>query len=138
MKGPLTQTVSAKSDKEVTLKVTGKINDVDIPAQEQKIDLTKPYDPTKAGLAAGHGRQGGESEGREGEGEGGRQGVRLQVGDVQGEGEGQRHGDRSRREGVAERKTCRCWSVKMEMNAEIAGMKIEMEMELTESGSKSD
>jgi hypothetical protein len=50
--GTLTQTVTEKSDKEATVKVTGSIevngNTMDLPAQEQKIDLTKPYDPAKA------------------------------------------------------------------------------------------
>ncbi len=47
--GTITQTVSAKDDKEATLKVTSKVNGQDVPAQEQKIDLTKPFDPAKAG-----------------------------------------------------------------------------------------
>lgn len=47
--GTMTQTVSAKDDKEATLKITSKFNGMDIPAQDQKIDLTKPYDPTKTG-----------------------------------------------------------------------------------------
>ena len=53
--GTLTRTVTAKSDKEVTVKATGKISlmgqEVDIPPTEEKIDLTKPYDPTKVGGA---------------------------------------------------------------------------------------
>src|SRR3954453_3081043 len=48
VEGTLTQTVTAKDDKEVTIKTTGKVNNMDIPAQEQKIDLTKPFDPAKA------------------------------------------------------------------------------------------
>src|SRR5829696_51355 len=51
--GTLTQSVTAKSDKEVTIKVSGKVNGMDIPGQEMKIDLTKPYDPTKAALPPG-------------------------------------------------------------------------------------
>src|SRR5688572_19159492 len=53
LEGTLTQSVTAKSDKEVTIKVTGKVNGMDIPAQEQKIDLTKPYDPAKTALPPG-------------------------------------------------------------------------------------
>lgn len=48
--GTITQTVTAKDDKEVTVRVTMKIEGglaVDIPPQDQKIDLTKAYDPTK-------------------------------------------------------------------------------------------
>lgn len=53
VKGTITNTVTAKTEKEATLKVTGKMNGMDIPAQEQKIDLTKAFDPTKAGLGGG-------------------------------------------------------------------------------------
>src|SRR5215208_891633 len=53
--GTLTQTVTAKTDKEVTVKgamvfkLGGK--EQKFPEQEEKIDLTKPYDPTKGGGA---------------------------------------------------------------------------------------
>ncbi|MCE9530239.1 MAG: hypothetical protein K8T89_03755 [Planctomycetes bacterium] len=39
-------TVTAKDDKEVTIKTSLLLNKMDIPGQESKIDLTKPYDPT--------------------------------------------------------------------------------------------
>jgi hypothetical protein len=49
--GVTTQTVIAKTDKEVTVKLTGKIvfmgNQQVIPPREQRIDLSKPFDPTK-------------------------------------------------------------------------------------------
>jgi hypothetical protein len=49
----VTQTVTKKDDKEVTLETTGKADfngkQQDLPAQTQKIDLTKPFDPTKGG-----------------------------------------------------------------------------------------
>ncbi|MCI0704885.1 MAG: hypothetical protein L0241_27820 [Planctomycetia bacterium] len=47
--GTLTQIVTAKTDKQVTIKFSGKLGDTDLPEQEEKIDLTKPFDPTKAG-----------------------------------------------------------------------------------------
>jgi hypothetical protein len=47
--GTATQTVVKKDDKEVTVRVVANYSGVDAPAQEQKIDLTKPYDPTKVG-----------------------------------------------------------------------------------------
>jgi hypothetical protein len=53
--GTITQTVTAKSDKEVTVKITGKLGETTLPEQEQKIDLTKPFDPTKAGSIPGGG-----------------------------------------------------------------------------------
>jgi hypothetical protein len=56
--GTATQTITAKSDKEATVKITivVKVGDkeVKVPDQEVKIDLTKPYDPTQtANLPAG-------------------------------------------------------------------------------------
>ena len=51
--GHLTQTVTSKSDKEIVLTQSGKITSPGHieqripPGQEVKIDLTKPYDPTK-------------------------------------------------------------------------------------------
>src|SRR5205807_5392363 len=53
IEGTVTQTITAKSEKETSLKVTGKINGMDIPEQTQKIDLTKPFDPTKINSQAG-------------------------------------------------------------------------------------
>jgi hypothetical protein len=51
VEGIVTQTVTAKTDKEVTVKITGKItfneNQQIIPPREQKLDLSKPFDPTK-------------------------------------------------------------------------------------------
>ena len=50
--------------------MTGKINGMDIPAQEQKIDLTKPYDPTKSPPSPADRGQGREAQGRQGENRG--------------------------------------------------------------------
>src|SRR6476469_9359459 len=48
--GNIKQTVVDKDDTEATIEVTGEVsfmgNKMAIPAQKQKIDLTKPYDPT--------------------------------------------------------------------------------------------
>ena len=52
--GELKMTVTAKTDKEATVKSTVTINGMELPGGEQKIDLTKPYDPTNAsGLPKG-------------------------------------------------------------------------------------
>ncbi|MCS6865038.1 MAG: hypothetical protein RMJ56_13550 [Gemmataceae bacterium] len=57
LSGTVTQTVIAKTNKEVTIKITGHIefagNKMEIPAQEQTIDLTQPFDPTKGGTIPG-------------------------------------------------------------------------------------
>lgn len=47
LEGTMTQTVTEKSEKEVILQVTGKIGGRDLPEQRTKIDITKPFDPTK-------------------------------------------------------------------------------------------
>jgi hypothetical protein len=48
--GTMRMTLTAKDDKEATMETTGKIsfmgNEMNIPAQKQKIDLSKPFDPT--------------------------------------------------------------------------------------------
>ena len=54
MKGTVTSTVVAKTDKEVTVEASGNMAGRDIPKSKQKIDLTKPFDPTK-GIAGGGG-----------------------------------------------------------------------------------
>ena len=46
--GTVTQTIKAKNDKEATIEVISKVNGTELKAQEQKIDLTKPYDPAKS------------------------------------------------------------------------------------------
>jgi hypothetical protein len=51
MEGMATQTIIAKTDQEVTIKTTGKLSFMGspqvLPPREQKIALTKPFDPTK-------------------------------------------------------------------------------------------
>jgi hypothetical protein len=55
--GKTKMTIIAKDDKEATVEVTGKFGsmgkEMDLPAQKQKIDLTKPYDPTTANMPKG-------------------------------------------------------------------------------------
>jgi hypothetical protein len=46
-------TVTAKTDKEVTIKSVVTIQGKDTPATETKIDLTKPFDPLAAGAQKG-------------------------------------------------------------------------------------
>src|SRR5262245_20383504 len=44
-KGTTKVVVTAKDDKNVTLKTSANVGGMDVPAQETKLDLTKPYDP---------------------------------------------------------------------------------------------
>jgi len=137
LEGLLTQTVSAKSDKEVTLKITGKINNVDIPGQEQKVDLTKPYDPTKAALPPG-------TEAKVEKVKDGKE--KVKAGGKEYECTWETYKVKAKTNGMEIEAEVKVWQskdlpllvVKMEMNADTAGTKIEMEMELSESGTKSD
>ena len=137
LEGTITQSVTAKSDKELTLRVTGTVNGMDIPAQEQKIDLTKPYDPTKATLPAG-------TEAKVEKLKDGTEKVKAMGKEYDTKWESYKVTAKTMgQEIVAEVKA---WmskdepqlAVKMEMTAEVMGMKMEMEMELTEKGTKAD
>jgi hypothetical protein len=52
----LKQTVTEKSDTEVTVKTTTMLGGKDLPGQTNKIDLTKPFDP--AAIATQNGKKG--------------------------------------------------------------------------------
>jgi len=49
LEGTTTQTVVAKTDTKVTVRVTANFSGMETPPQDQEIDLTKPYDPTRVG-----------------------------------------------------------------------------------------
>ena len=51
--GTLKQTVTAKDDKSATLSAVANVMGMDQPAQETKIDLTKPFDPASSGIPGG-------------------------------------------------------------------------------------
>jgi hypothetical protein len=137
LEGTMTQTIAAKSDKEVTVKVTGKVNGMDIPAQEQKIDLTKPYDPTKGSLPPG--TEATVEKLKSGE-------EKVKAAGKTYETKWESYKVKAKAMGQEFEAEVKAWMskempqlmVKMEMTAEILGMKMEMEMELTESGSKAD
>jgi hypothetical protein len=137
IEGTVTQTVSAKDDKEATLKVTGKVNGMDIPAQEQKIDLTKPYDPTKTAVPPGTDAKVEKlKDGKE----------KIKAAGKEYDCKWETYKVSGNAMGIEMKAEVKVWQskdmplqvVKMEMTAEFAGMKMEMEMNLSESGSKSD
>jgi hypothetical protein len=137
LEGTLTQTVSAKSDKEATLKVTGNVNGMDVPEQEQKIDLTKPFDPTKAAVPPG-------SEAKVEKLKDGKE--KIKVGGKEYETKWESYKVKAKTNDMEIEAEVKVWMsndikllmVKMEMTAEVLGMKMEMAMELSETGSKSD
>jgi hypothetical protein len=139
--GTVTQTVTAKSEKEATVKATGKFNvmgmDIDIPATEQKIDLTKPYDPTKVGAGLPAGTDIKVEKGKEGK-------EKLKIGGKEYETTWTTYTVKGKAMGQDVDAEMKAWMskdvsmgmVKMEMTASAAGQKIEMTMELTETGNK--
>jgi hypothetical protein len=136
IEGTVTQTVTAKDDKEVTVKTTGSAGDMEFPAQEQKIDLTKPFDPTKAGkLPAGADVKVEKlKDGTE----------KLKLGSKEHATKWETYKLKMKQMGVEFEAEMKIWQnkelnipvVKMEMTADVAGNKMEVSMELTETGNK--
>jgi len=137
VEGTITQTVSAKSDKEVTLKVTGKVNGMDVPAQEQKIDLTKPFDPTKIGQQPGGGDLKVEK-GKDGK-------EKIKVAGKEYESTWTTYTAKGKTNGLEIDSDIKVWIAKdlpgtplakMESTMTVAGMKMEMKMVLSETGNR--
>ena len=138
--GTITQSVTAVTKEEVTVKATGKVklgdNEMEIPAQEQKIDLTKPFDPTKVGSLPG-GADAKVEKGKEGK-------EKVKVGDKSYETTWTTYKVKAKAMGQEIDADVKAWMakdvpggmVKMTMTAEVAGQKMEMVMELTETGNK--
>lgn len=138
--GSILQTVSEATAKEVTIKVSGSVNfngmKQDIPASEQKIDLTKPFDPTKAGNIPGGGEAKIEKqkEGKE----------KIKVAGKDYDATWTTYKAKMKVMGQEIDADMKVWMakgvpsgmVKMTMNAKFAGQDMEMAMELTETGSK--
>jgi hypothetical protein len=138
--GTIMQKVTKKDTKEATIEVTGTIefngNKMDIPAQTQKIDLTKPFDPTKGAQLPGG------AEAKVEKGKEGKEKIKLNGKDY----------DCTWTTYTVKAKVMnqdidaevKAWTakdvptgmVKMTMTADIGGQKMEMTMELKETGNK--
>src|SRR5262245_1499993 len=137
LEGTITQTVTAKTDKEVTTEVGGKVMGMDIPVQKQTIDITKPFDPTKAtgplppGAAANVEKL---KEGKE----------KVKVGTKEYESKWESFKVKMKAGGMDLEADMKVWQtkdlaipiVKMEVTTEFGGQKMEMQMEMTDVGSK--
>ena len=139
VEGTVTQTVVAKDDKEVTLKSSGEVTamgmKIPVPEQEQKVDLTKPFDPTKANTPPGatvdvkklkDGTDKIKAGGKEYATTWTTYQVKMKVMGMDVESEMK----------VWQTKDLNFPVVKMEMTSEIAGQKMEVGMELLETGTK--
>jgi hypothetical protein len=135
--GTITQEITAKDDKEATVKTSGKVNGMDIPANEVKIDLTKPYDPTKAtgNLPPGANVQVEKlKDGKE----------KVKVAGKDYDATWETYKMKVNAMGMAFETEMKVWQakelgipmVKMEMTAEVGGQKMEVSMEMTETGNK--
>jgi hypothetical protein len=139
VEGTMTQTVTAKNDKEATIKVSGKIAGQNIPEQEQKIDLTKPFDPAKAGGGQFGGGEGKLEKLKDGKEE-------VKVGGKTYKAEWTTYKLTAKIMGQEIEGEAKVWiakevpagMVKMSTTMKLAGQDIVMQMELTETGSKKD
>jgi hypothetical protein len=134
--GTITQTISAKTDKEATIKVTGSFNGTDIPEQKQTIDLTKPFDPTKLGnqpmatdVKVEKGKEGKE---------------KIKAAGKEYDTTWTSYKVKGKANGLDIDSDMKVWlskdlpgaMAKMEMTMTVAGMKVEMTMDLSETGNK--
>ena len=134
--GTTTQTITAKTDKEATVKVVSTVNGMESPPQTQMIDLTKPYDPTKAS---------GLPQGVEATVE------KLKSGNEKIKAVGKEYEStwttykiKAKAMGMDVNADCKVWMskdialgvAKMEMTATVMNQQMEMTLELTEAGNK--
>lgn len=135
--GTMTSKVTAKTDKEATVEATGEVAGNKIPPQKQTIDLTKPFDPTKVGGQIPGGGDAKVEKGKEGK-------EKLKVGDKSYETTWTTYKVTAKAMGIDIAADTKVWMskdiplgmAKMEMTAEVAGMKMVMTMELDKSGNE--
>jgi hypothetical protein len=137
LEGTITQTIVAKDDKEVTIEVGGKVMGMDIPPQKQKIDLTKPFDPSKASGPLPPGTEAKVEKLKDGK-------EKVKVGSKEYDTKWETFKMKMKAGGMDIEADMKVWQaaelnipvVKMEMTTEVSGQKMEMQMEMTEMGNK--
>jgi len=135
--GSTTQSITEKNDKEAKVKVTASVNGMEAPAQEQTVDLTKPYDPTKVGGGLPGGAEAKVEKGKEGK-------EKIKAGGKEYECTWTTYKVSAKANGMDIDADIKVWTskevpmgmVKMTMKASVAKMDMEMTMELTEFGNK--
>ncbi|HJZ93755.1 MAG TPA: hypothetical protein VKE40_22965 [Gemmataceae bacterium] len=139
LEGTMTQTVTAKSEKEATVTITTKMNGMDFPERKQTIDLTKPYDPLKVTSDLPAGVEAKVEKLKDGT-------EKLKVGDKSYDCKWETFKMKAKAAGLEIDTDAKVWQskdtplqlVKMEVTGEFGGQKMAMEMELSETGSKKD
>ncbi len=141
MCGEMTQTVTKRTDKELTVQISGYItfmgNKQQIPPQEQKIDLTQPFDPTKVPGQLPPGASVQIEKGKEGK-------EKLTIGKKDYQCTWTAYKVKSTVNGMAFEFDVRVWMsndapmgmVKMQMSGMPGGQKMTMSMELKETGNR--
>ncbi|HEY1191210.1 MAG TPA: hypothetical protein VGE74_26480 [Gemmata sp.] len=137
--GTLVQTVTDKSDKEATIHLVGSASlagDKKDVERTQKVDLTKPFDPTKSGIIPGGGDTKVEKlkEGKE----------KIKVGGKEYDATWTTYKTKAKALGADVDGDMKVWVakgvpsglVKMSIRAKLAGQDMDVLLELTESGNK--
>jgi len=145
--GVITQQVTAVTDKEATVAVTGKVSGQDIPGPvEYKIDLTKPFDPTRASgpLPPGTEMQVEKVPEKDKDGKEKDRVEKVKVGDKTYDAKVETYKTKVKAGGMDFESRIRVWLVKelpvpmakMELAADVDTQRLEVLMELTETGNK--
>ena len=123
--GTITQSVTKKTDKEATVKTVTNFNGMEMPPQERTIDLTKPYDPTKASVLT-PGADVSVEKGKDGK-------EKVKVGGKEYEATWTTYTVKGKAGGMEITADVKAW---MSKDVPLGMVKMEMTMELTESGNK--